>query len=267
MNLAARAARGDLREVRAEIAAFDDRAVTAHVREALVRGPRGTGVALFRVSHVSCFARCHASVRSPCSTGSSRGARSILIDGLRDDSQLAELLSNLDPDDRAEALDELPATVVTRVLRGLAPEQRRMTATLLGYPAGAVGRRMTPEFASVAAAATVGRGLDRVLTHSETPETIYMLSVVGPARELGGGGVAARGQVVTWCAPGRCRGGQRPTWIRICRCTVGAGLPPPCSLSDSDIVARYLLSLQRSEECRCRTGHSWRVGWGPPTPS
>ena len=48
VNLAARAARGDLREVRAEIAAFDDRAVTAHVREALVRGPRGTGVALFR---------------------------------------------------------------------------------------------------------------------------------------------------------------------------------------------------------------------------
>ena len=64
--------------------------------------------------------------------------------GLRD-SAFREVVERMDPDDRARLLGEAPATVARRVLAGLSPGERRMTAALLGYPEGSVGRYMTPE--------------------------------------------------------------------------------------------------------------------------
>ena len=41
----------------------------------------------------------------------------------------------MDPDDRARMLREAPA-IDMKVLAGLSPRERRMTAALLGYPQG-----------------------------------------------------------------------------------------------------------------------------------
>ena len=65
------------------------------------------------------------------------------------DEQTAELFADLDPDDRVELLDELPANLARRLLQGLPADERDMTAEILGYPQGSIGRRMSPEFVRV----------------------------------------------------------------------------------------------------------------------
>src|SRR5690606_39132273 len=82
-----------------------------------------------------------------------------LVDELRDEA-VTELIADLDPDDRAGLLEELPAGVAAKVLSGLSPHERSMTTTLLGYPPGSIGRRMTPEVVAVSLGRTVGEALE-----------------------------------------------------------------------------------------------------------
>ena len=56
-----------------------------------------------------------------------------------------QLFTDLDPDDRAGLVDELPAHVATRLLRELDHDEQALTAAVLDYPTGSVGRRMSPE--------------------------------------------------------------------------------------------------------------------------
>ena len=97
-----------------------------------------------------------------------------------------ELVEGLDPDDRARLLGEMPASVAHRVLAGLTPDRRRATAALLGYPAGSVGRLMTPEVVSLHAGGTVADALARVRRTGREAETVYTLPGVGPGRRLEG---------------------------------------------------------------------------------
>ncbi|MGE2835657.1 magnesium transporter [Mycobacterium sp. SMC-4] len=108
-----------------------------------------------------------------------------IVGGLQDDA-VAALFADLDPDDRVELLDELPATVAARLLRGLPPSERELTAAILGYPQGSIGRRMSPEFVSVRASMTAAEALDRVRGRLADAETIYTLPVVDDDRVLVG---------------------------------------------------------------------------------
>ena len=73
-----------------------------------------------------------------------------LLDGLRD-ANVRQLFEEMDPDDRARLTEEMPAKVAHRLLAGLSPNERRLTATLLGYPEDSAGRLMSPEVASLRA--------------------------------------------------------------------------------------------------------------------
>ncbi|NBE54273.1 magnesium transporter [Streptomyces boluensis] len=108
-----------------------------------------------------------------------------ILQGLRDQSFL-ELVEAMDPDDRARMLREAPAKVAKRVLAGLSSHQRRMTAALLGYPEGSVGRYMTPEVVALGQDLTVGQALGVVLAEGNEAETVYTLPVVDHTRRLTG---------------------------------------------------------------------------------
>ena len=84
----------------------------------------------------------------------SPGMQSDLIHGLQD-AEVAAIFTDLDPDDRVWLLDELPAALAPRLLQGISPKERQLTAEVLGYPKGSVGRRMTPEYVSTRADSTV----------------------------------------------------------------------------------------------------------------
>lgn len=104
-----------------------------------------------------------------------------LLAGLRDDAVVA-LVEQMDPDDRARMLGEAPAKVATRVLAGLSHGQRTMTAALLGYPDGSVGRAMSPETVAVPVHANVTEALAVVRRKGSAAETVYTLPVTDTGR-------------------------------------------------------------------------------------
>lgn len=108
-----------------------------------------------------------------------------ILEGLRDHA-FAELLEEMDPDDRARLLGEAPAGFVRRVLAGLSTGERAMTAQLLGYPADSVGRYMSPEVVVVPVDATVGQALARIRERAADSETIDIVALVDGSRQYRG---------------------------------------------------------------------------------
>lgn len=108
-----------------------------------------------------------------------------VLSGLRDHA-FHELVEAMDPDDRARMLGEAPAKVAKRVLAGLSPRERRMTAALLGYPEASVGRVMTPESVALARDLTAEQALRSVRAKGAGAETVYTLPVVDTGRRLVG---------------------------------------------------------------------------------
>ncbi len=106
-----------------------------------------------------------------------------LVGALQDDT-VADLFADLDPDDRVELIDELPATVASRLLQELPPHERDLTAGILGYSQGSIGRRMSPEFVSVRPEMTTAEAITRVSRRLEDAETIYTLPVTDGDRVL-----------------------------------------------------------------------------------
>lgn len=100
--------------------------------------------------------------------------------------RVRQIFTDLDPDDRAGLVDELPAHVATRLVRELSEDEQALTAAVLGYPAGSVGRRMTPEFVSTHPGTTAGETLERVRRRIDDVETIYALPVTDDERRLVG---------------------------------------------------------------------------------
>ena len=108
-----------------------------------------------------------------------------LLEGLRD-ANVRQIFEDMDPDDRARLTEEMPATVARRLLAGLSANERRLTATLLGYPEDSAGRLMSPEVASLREGMTVAEALDRLRRIGRSAETIYALPVTDDRRRLVG---------------------------------------------------------------------------------
>jgi len=64
-------------------------------------------------------------------------------------AKTAELLNELQADDRTDFLEELPSEVVKELIKLLNPNERKTTLSLLGYPEDSVGRLMTPDYIAV----------------------------------------------------------------------------------------------------------------------
>jgi magnesium transporter len=108
-----------------------------------------------------------------------------ILEGLRDEG-FRQLVEDLDPDDRARLLGELPAKVAKRVLQGLSPAERSYTAALLGYPDESAGRVMTPEFVSLRMSMTVSDALAKIRASDAEEETLYQIPVTDHERRLVG---------------------------------------------------------------------------------
>jgi len=108
-----------------------------------------------------------------------------LVRGLQD-AEVAALFAEMDPDDRVWLLDELPASVAPRLLRGLSPRERELTASVLGYPQDSIGRRMSPEYVTTHPDLTATETLRRMRARIADAETIYTLPVTDHARRVVG---------------------------------------------------------------------------------
>ena len=108
-----------------------------------------------------------------------------LIHFLSDD-QLAEILESQFTDDIVDDLEELPANIVTRVLRNVPKERRATINRLLNYKEDSAGSIMTTEFAVLLNDITADEAIKQIRQTGKNKETIYTLFIMDRKRNLVG---------------------------------------------------------------------------------
>src|SRR5665647_988798 len=96
----------------------------------------------------------------------------------------AELLNEMQADDRTDFLEDLPNEVVRELIKTLQPEERKITLSLLGYPENSVGRLMTPDYVYVYEYNTVAEVLNIIRSVGKNTETIDVVYVINKHGEL-----------------------------------------------------------------------------------
>lgn len=109
-----------------------------------------------------------------------------VIVGSITDKELSAIVEDLFVDDAVDMLEELPASVVKRVLRSAAPETRSLINQFLNYPENSVGSIMTAEFIDLRKSMTVRDAIKRIRRTGEDSELIYTCYVIDDSRLLEG---------------------------------------------------------------------------------
>lgn len=91
---------------------------------------------------------------------------------------VAYILNTLAPDDRTALLEGVSASLMTRLLKFLSPEERAVSTKLLGYPKNSVGRLMTPDYIAIRQDWSVKDVLDFIRNHGQGCETLNVIYVV-----------------------------------------------------------------------------------------
>lgn len=102
------------------------------------------------------------------------------------DNELREMLDELYLDDAVDIIEEMPATVVKRILRNTDPQTRVMINQLLKYPKDSAGSLMTIEYVSLKKDMTVEDAFTRIRRTGVDKETIYTCYVTDENRRLDG---------------------------------------------------------------------------------
>ena len=100
------------------------------------------------------------------------------------DSDLGHIVDQLFIDDAVDLLEELPAGMVTRILRATKPETRQLVNKFLSYPEGSAGSVMTAEFIDLKASMTVVEAVERIRRTGVDKETVYVAYITDSARHL-----------------------------------------------------------------------------------
>ena len=105
---------------------------------------------------------------------------------LMTNEQLAEVLEQQFTDDLVDDLEELPANIVTRVLRNVPKERRATINRLLNYKEDSAGSIMTTEFVVLLDTLTADEAIEEIRRTGKNKETIYTLFVMDKKRKLVG---------------------------------------------------------------------------------
>lgn len=102
------------------------------------------------------------------------------------DIELKVVVSNLFMDDTVDLIEEMPATVVKRIIKQADPTQRKMINELLNYPEETAGSVMTTEFVDLKKGMTTLEAFERIRKTGVNKETIYTCYVLDESRRLQG---------------------------------------------------------------------------------
>ncbi|MBI4639414.1 MAG: magnesium transporter [Candidatus Tectomicrobia bacterium] len=95
-----------------------------------------------------------------------------------------EIIAEMEPDDRTELLEELPAGVVKRLIEFLDHKEREKVSELLNYPDDSAGRLMTPDMVELRPRMTVEEAIEHIRKTAPDKETIYYCYVIDEFRKL-----------------------------------------------------------------------------------
>lgn len=105
--------------------------------------------------------------------------------GALSDRELREVLDELYLDDAVDIIEEMPASVVSRILRNTGAETRQQINELLNYPKDSAGSLMTVEYVNIKKEMTVGAAISRIRKTAVDKETIYTCYVTENRKLIG----------------------------------------------------------------------------------
>ncbi len=102
------------------------------------------------------------------------------------DADLRDIIDDLFVDDVVDLLEELPATVVRRILKNANPSKRKIINQYLKYPDDSAGSIMTSEYVALKEHMSVEGALQYIRKNGVDKETIYTCYVTSGQRQLEG---------------------------------------------------------------------------------
>ena len=102
------------------------------------------------------------------------------------DKEVLSIIDELSVDDAVDFLGELPANVVTKILKDVSEDKRKIINHFLNYPEDSAGSIMTIEFMEFHSYYTVGRAMELIRKTGFDKETIYSCYIVDGKRKLVG---------------------------------------------------------------------------------
>ncbi|MBR5381717.1 MAG: magnesium transporter [Oscillospiraceae bacterium] len=101
------------------------------------------------------------------------------------DTELREVVSELFVDDAADLVEEMPASVVKRILAQADPQKRREINEILRYPENSAGSIMTTEYVSLHPGETTAQAIEHIRKTGVNKETIYTCYVTEDRKLVG----------------------------------------------------------------------------------
>jgi magnesium transporter len=111
-------------------------------------------------------------------------ARNDLVEAFSD-VELVNALEEMSLDDAADLLEDMPASVVKRILEKSSKKTRESLNKLLHYPESSAGSIMTPEYVRLRQNMTVEQAFRAIRAQGENAETVYTCYVVEKNRLMG----------------------------------------------------------------------------------
>ncbi len=105
--------------------------------------------------------------------------------GMFTDKELRDMLDELYIDDTVDLIEELPANVVSRILKNSTTGERRAINDILRYPRDSAGSIMTIEYVSLHKDMTVSEAFDKIRRVGVNKETIYTCYVTENRKLIG----------------------------------------------------------------------------------
>lgn len=102
------------------------------------------------------------------------------------DKELRYVIDELYLDDTVDIIEEMPANVVSRILKNTDSDTRKQINQLLNYPKDSAGSVMTTEFVYLHRDLTVGEAFDQIRKIGLVKETVYTCYVISAHRRLVG---------------------------------------------------------------------------------
>ncbi len=102
------------------------------------------------------------------------------------DVELSHILDELFFDDMIDMIEEMPANIVSKILKNSTQDQRKLINQFLKYPADSAGSIMTIEYVELRQKMTVKEALQHIKETGITKETVYTCYVTNSNRVLEG---------------------------------------------------------------------------------
>lgn len=101
------------------------------------------------------------------------------------DKELREVMDDMFVDDMVDVIEEMPANVVSRMLKSVDADTRRSINTILDYPEDSAGSIMTIEYIEFTLDMTVRDAFDKIRKEGEEKETIDLCYVTDRKKLVG----------------------------------------------------------------------------------